>query len=45
LPIWVHSFFSAASVRIRRASSNDHVNGFWQKQCFPMRIAITLAGA
>ena len=45
LPIWVQSFFSAASVRISRASSTDQVSGFWQKQCLPMRIAITLAGA
>ena len=28
-----------------RASSTDHVSGFWQKQCLPMRMAITLAGA
>ena len=45
LPIWVQSFFSAASVRISRASSIDQVSGFWQKQCLPIRMAITLAGA
>ena len=45
LPIWVTSFFSAARVRISRASSIDQVSGFWVKQCLPIRIAITLAGA
>ena len=45
LPIWVQSFFSAARVRISRASSTDQVSGFWQKQCLPIRMAITLAGA
>ena len=37
-------FFSAASVRMKRASSTDHVSGFWQKQCLPRRMAIALAG-
>ncbi len=45
LPIWVTSFFSAARVRISRASSIDQVSGFWVKQCLPIRIAMTLAGA
>ncbi len=45
LPIWVQSFFSAASVRMSRASSIDQVSGFWQKQCLPIRMAMMLAGA
>ena len=31
--------------RITRASSTDQVSGFWQKQCLPIRMAMTLAGA
>jgi len=45
LPIWVQSFFSAASVRRTRASSMDQVSGFWTKACLPIRMARTAAGA
>ena len=39
LPIWVATFISAATSRMRRASSTDQVSGFWVKQCFPFFMA------
>ena len=43
LPICVASFFDLASSPNMRASEIARVNGFWQKQCLPIPIAIAAA--
>ena len=45
LPIWVAALVSRATSAMSRASETECVSGFWQKQAFPIFMAMIDAKA